>query len=697
MRTMRPVCVRKTLLQGCAVLFLLAETGCVKPAVQSVETGEWLQMIIDRAELESSLPDDPHFGKIRQDSPYYGAVETALAWQIIDPSDLINPQEPLTNEWAAYTLSNLLALPEEGDHPFIRDISDSPFQSEINNVISLGLMKTDRNGCFNPKALSEREEVTACLSAAISILNNRPVKNGISHVVWNEEQIIDDPVVIAYDSRKQEVILPLDTEIERGQLIRFSDKGKTIVMEVQEYAESDETLIAKLCPPNPAGLIRDCEIEQSFDVNFEDAELEDLTETGALNSIEPMGYFPKQIVKSIHGYRITVKKEAGGIHAGIVRELPFHAKAEAELILSSLKPSFVWKMKDRQLEHGYFKIGFSSSESLSVGSEYEKQKNTGFENATATEWLRGVIAGWNADHQLTEVELPICRIRIPVPQAQMFQIVTELNLKLSADGKAQLFFKQNYGLGMEIRNGQVRSFCDGDATSQLRFESAASIGGDVLIGLMMEQMRLMDAGCRIGAKTELKSTVHLYGRDGTHRTAGSELPGDYLNHMAAGNPDVAVCHDIKSGLYATAVLNSEKTAAHRLGFTGTLDLMKLSDSPAHTGFTHVEEGQSVTHCTRKDRVFAESAGEAVESDQLKIRSYSFLMRTGETRALEITGIPRGYDADELIYQVEDPSVASVSGAGIVSARNEGSTIVEIRTPDRKFRIQCSISVRKGEP
>ena len=53
---------------------------------------------------------------------------------------------------------------------------------------------------------------------------------------------------------------------------------------------------------------------------------------------------------------------------------------------------------------------------------------------------------------------------------------------------------------------------------------------------------------------------------------------------------------------------------------------------------------------------------------------------GESMSIGFESIPEGYTLNDLVYEIEDSSVCSVSN-GIVTAKESGSTILKIKTKD----------------
>ena len=64
---------------------------------------------------------------------------------------------------------------------------------------------------------------------------------------------------------------------------------------------------------------------------------------------------------------------------------------------------------------------------------------------------------------------------------------------------------------------------------------------------------------------------------------------------------------------------------------------------------------------------------------------------GSTGTLKILALPEGYSLSDIVYESEDPSVASIQD-GIISAAGSGSTTVSAVTKDGKYRTSCSVIV-----
>ena len=131
---MRRGCRTEHLLKVCLTGILLISAGCRRAPVRTISTGEWLYEIGTRAGIpQNDAP--PYFIDINESSLYYHAVQDAAGWGIIDTRHPMDPEQPLTKEFAAYSLVNLAGLQQTSSDLQIRDISDSPFREQIEQSV----------------------------------------------------------------------------------------------------------------------------------------------------------------------------------------------------------------------------------------------------------------------------------------------------------------------------------------------------------------------------------------------------------------------------------------------------------------------------------------------------------------------------------------------------------------------------------
>lgn len=121
---------------------------------------------------------------------------------------------------------------------------------------------------------------------------------------------------------------------------------------------------------------------------------------------------------------------------------------------------------------------------------------------------------------------------------------------------------------------------------------------------------------------------------------------------------------------------------------------------------HWENGVLVEECTRgKEKVeTAPTDEEGKPYDEYKIFDFEEIvfgfiktstqmlyLQEGETMTVGIVSVPDGYNAGDLIFESQNPSVCS-AGSGTVTAVGPGSATLKISTPDGKFSVFVGVVV-----
>ena len=161
---------------------------------------------------------------------------------------------------------------------------------------------------------------------------------------------------------------------------------------------------------------------------------------------------------------------------------------------------------------------------------------------------------------------------------------------------------------------------------------------------------VMDVSLDAGVKAKMKTILHMYDEEGKRKTAALDIPLDLASDAASSNPDVLACGDISAHWVVNIGLNSSDTAAGKLGFSASFNILNEANAPLFNGGRmHIENMQFVPQCTRKDRILIESADPLLVSKRITLAKYSFSVHIGETKTIEVTGMPDGYHEDELVF------------------------------------------------
>jgi hypothetical protein len=203
---------------------------------------------------------------------------------------------------------------------------------------------------------------------------------------------------------------------------------------------------------------------------------------------------------------------------------------------------------------------------------------------------------------------------------------------------------------------------------------------------------LFDVGVTAGARGNVASTLHLYDDEGNVSSVSTPAGADVADETASDNPDVLVCADVNAVWILEVFLNSSQTLAGRLGFSAGFAPLG-TDTPLFPGMKHhMENWHFVDKCTRGKRNLIKTARPVEHASGINIKKYSMIVRTGETKTIEISGLPDGYSAADLSFSSENSEVAVVDEKGRVTAASPGSAVIVISTYDGEYEIRCSVLV-----
>ena len=709
---MRPACrLRHAFLLLICIPAVLLQ-GCSRKAVNGISLGEWIRELDERAGISEYRETAPYFMNVPIDSPYYDSVQAAVEWQVLEPSSGFDPAALLTREWAASTLINLSGREMKSDSNLkIKDRSASAFPKQIEAAVTTGFMSVDEKNRFRPKEVMDKEEALILLDQMVDYINHRTFEDSAEEntITFNEafEQVEAEPIL--FDEENQTAVFPASSGLKENSIALWEDENGEqhgLTIDSAEVSEDGETLEVKGHETEFTELISDMNAHSSFDVDFTQAEIIDLIDGTVVQSAPPEVNVPAGGVREIHapllniphefhGYKINFRTTRDSISCTVDKKTADGMKIHGSAVLNSVKPSYDVDISKLKIQDAYFKVDFTTVEQLSVKREKSAAAEKKITNSLpANAFLSAVNSLYSKPEK--EITVPIASIRIPIPGVPLTDIDIRLNVKIYASGKAEVTFTQNHAVGMEVKNGVMRVINDTGHSEKTLFEGNTGICASVGMGIGSSAIRVADFDVEGGAELKAGATIHLYDSDGGHQKVdGGELPYDLLDDVSAKFPDVLVCADLSAHPIVSLNLNSSKTLLGKMGFSRKTSLLEKGQGELlPSGHRHMENGQWVAKCTRKDRE-AKKKTDLVESDQIRIAKYSLIVSPGEMEVIPLTAIPKGYTVSDLVFESENPEIAGVS-AGKVSGNREGSTIIRIHTSDQAYSISCNVTVRIPE-
>lgn len=671
-------------------------TGCQKHT-DSVKLGEWIHELCSKAGISDYSQSEPYFMNITADSKYFKDVQSAVEWGVLDPDFGFDPDQALTRSWTAGTLMNLAGRKQDADTG-IRDISSNPFQEQIQAAVASGLMKTDERKMFHPDEPIDHTEAQKLLEKTTAYINSRKIHDTVNEIEWNAETKVLEAQPEFFGPDAMTAVFPQGETFPDGTILHWhnaltgmeewyqtvSSQGNTVYLKTPDLMESTDSM-------NLSG---------STEIDFSKAEITDgdgniIQESSTdqdLTSLMSHHAQPYSRSFKIRDYAVSLKATASGISADVSRNLKA-GKLKASAKITGVHCDYAWKSKKEDVKDAYFKVKFSSVESLSLTNGSYHNFYGDFSKVSSESFLSSLTNLWQEKRDVVEDTFTIAKIRVPVPNAPLMNLCLNLELHINAEGKAQLVLTQSNEAGCEVRNGKMRVIRNSSSDANADIRSSASITAGMRFGLDAAAATLADAGINAGAKAYVKTTAHLYDADGKHQKVNTDIPVDVADEMADGNGDVRICGDVDAYWVLNVKLNSSSSLLGRLGLSQKAELLdRKNASLLSKGKRHIENFHFVDHCTRGERAPAPSYDTVHVTNRISLDDYSFALDAGKSRKIVITGLPEGYQQRDLVFSSEKPEIASVSGAGIVTARTSGSTKIQISTSDHRYTIYCSVLV-----
>ena len=693
---------------GCALLAVLIPFslyGCGRQEAEVIRLGEWAQELCASTGIEQFEQKAPYFLNVTEENPCYPAVQALVEWGVIEPDAGFQPDAALTREWAAYTLINLAGETGDSGSSVLKDASQSRFPKQIERAAAFGLMPADERGKFHPKKIMEADAARQALARITEYINNRRMEEPHAEVDWNQDTEILDVEPLEFDAEQKTAVFATDTQILPGLYVRWQESDAEHLYRVESAVTESGRVRAMLQEADPFDLIDHMDVQDDFDVDFSKTEItdeSDLNEGGAvpISYVQPAGHAwmslrPLQHTHTYGQWTVSYQVTSSGIKAEVYQGSSEGGKAYASFRLSRVHPSFRWKMGKGNIEDGYFKVSYETAESLGIYRGRYKTLYGDFSRLSSSDFMESLKNLLQKKEDTANLTIPLCSIKVPLPNAPMFQITMRLQLRLYTTGRAEVSLVGQHVSGMEIRNNRFRPIQECSHSAQALVRADTSIVGSTRFGFQLNRLLLADIAAEAGARAKVKTIVHLFDENGKVNSRVSSAPADFADEMAEGNENVRVCADMKAYWVMNLIFNSPQSLAGRLNLAKRLELLNESNAPLIPGLNrHFENWQAVDRCTVTGRHYEDPAEHMPDTSRLRPAAYAMILDIGESRRIEYTAVPSGYTEKDLCYSSQDGSTASVSADGMVQAKKEGTTIITAATKDGLYQAKISILVRR---
>lgn len=687
------------------VFLTFASAGCSRKPADTLSMEEWIHSICLNSGIEGYSQKTPYYLNVSETSAYYDDIQAAVEYGVLSDSYAFDPEQKLSRELAAYTLMNLSGKKDIQQSSRINDISDSEYRTFIESAVSSGLMHTDKRKCFYPKRLMDKTEADILLKQVVEYINNRKFEISESKVDFNEDLQFVEETPIQFDEESMKASFSTESRLIEGDYVHWKNGSEDLYYQIESLHNADNQKDAVLSEIPLEEILTSLDIQSSSQIDFTEAEIE--IESADYLESEPTVFYGGMGIRNMsvsalqktvkfNGFNLTFKTTASGFKADVYKDMKYGGRFYASVNLYNVKPSYKWKIKDGRIEEGYFKVDFKTNQSIGMRTGIYKNLYGDFSRIDPNSFLNTLKNLYQNKNDTVEISIPLCTIKVPLPEMPIMKLEMQLHLKINASGKAELSLTQDHSYGMEIRNNTLRMVKNFDNKSNHTIKADTGLLAGITFGLNMENLKLADIGIDAGAKASIAAAVHIYDEKGSMHTVASELPADLLDEMSSGNGDIAVCADMKAYWILNLIMNSSKTLAGRLHLSKKIKILNADNAPLISGMkTHLENWMFVDACTKNKR--PSSIDHSLpKTTMIRIADYSLIMNKTESKTIQVIGLPEGYQFSDLRFSSSNLNTASVDKIGNIKAIESGNAVIRIYTSDGAHSIQCSVLVRDKE-
>ncbi|MCF0114147.1 MAG: Ig-like domain-containing protein, partial [Erysipelotrichaceae bacterium] len=359
----------------------------------------------------------------------------------------------------------------------------------------------------------------------------------------------------------------------------------------------------------------------------------------------------------------------------------------------NIEPTFKWKSKGNAISDAYFKVSFKSVEDIGLSEGQYQHYYGDFSQIDGSDFLNSLSHVFQEKKAGVKTIIPICTIKVPLPHAPVVKLVMQLVVKIGATGRIELGLVNEHLVGLEIRNGQLRTFHEHGHDLDFIIKATAESGLGTLIGMEAMNYRLADMRVDAGISTTVKTMAHLYDDQGEKVSVGSELPLSVVDVLSVGKEEVKFCGDLSGNWTLDLVFNDSDSLASKAGFYKEFEVFSEDNAPLFKNSQlHLEDGLFVDKCTRSNKNKS-LITELPITYKIQLQDYAFSLKKGESKNIVIKGLPKDVLLKDLRFSSLDAGVASVTSSGVVTGVESGNTVILIGSRDGKYETQCSVMVK----
>lgn len=628
----------------------------------------YIGMLGDRFGYNSYISEEDRFADVPSSNTYYSEIQSASEWGIIEESGDFHPNEPASIGFALETAVRAVG---------IDSVAASGTQVEESDLVNFYVNHIAAIEVADPNAAISIETAEQILEYAKEYRNNLVLPQVVEYQFTEAVKEADPSMVLSPNGDVVTLASGDASQYQVGDILYF------------ENMTDDFPRFMKITGASGNSFTVD---DATLDETYESIDISGTFEGRLLGATTAsdgtVAGFGDELYDEMHAYGMSMRDTEKGDYMLLSNAVNVDGELDTGSDHITFNSSFSVKdtTNPRNKASGNFKVGVTN---VRFNFDFHKTKILFAEIPTGIKldahWNK-IISAHVEGHMGTSIPIGDAYFQIGTTP---FVARIALTANLGADGSIDINYEDvnilNAGAG--IGTGIYKTFESRPVTKTLEADVTLTAEATVL------------ADIRFGADRASESIINAQVTSGV--VAVAEVDVDLLGEQPA-------CADVKMYVPLRWGLNQERcVVTDWLGDKGkySATIWDQSSSPVNLHF-HFEDGARTPGdiCTRKEAVEEEMPLDLDEPleyilfdfkkldfDFIELERNAVYLQPGDSMKVPILSVPDEYTTGDLVYEVKDSSVCTVSG-GMIIAGEAGSTLVKISTSDGVFTATLAVTV-----
>lgn len=580
---------------------------------------------------------------------------------------------PLTQEVMSITLARALGV-EESEATFA-NASQYEQASTIQTILEMGYVELT-DGSFAGEKVIDEKSALAILERA----NTDYTALTFPETVF-EPSYVQEPIPSPVTFEGTEGTLPRPSSIQEEGLYQVEDRFYWVEM-------SDEAVTYRQAALEE--VIQNLKLQTTFSPDLS-AGLQ-LENDQAVPNTTAQALFQPQITPlksryfafSIKGVDVSGHVSSSSLEVTLGGEINGF-DIEDTFSISNLKITADASLNPFARQNLLLRVDYEIDNVISAGQSKSSQVSLQEMKAEDLETIRARIEQVTG-LSFVQNELDIVTFEFPIPGTlQTMQVGLNLKLYVGISGEVGLAFSSTQSHGIKVVDGKAQRIQHHEHSLQPYLEGSAELTSGLSVDLRGFGYPLIDFVAETGVGARATTKVHYVNmRDQlvdspTYEASLTQLEEVVADYQGSQEAFIDLCADVDLYWLVRLRIGSASTLVSRFGLSGSWTPIKKTLS-----LLHLENHRNVGSCTR-DYTFLE---DEQLPEGLHLSSQTLSLHPGQTSLLTLSDANGAVAAS---WRSDDPTIASVSSEGLVTAHQSGITVIKATSPSG-LTLSCVVYI-----